>query len=419
MSGMNTCSLPILVLLIATHLSLGFVPYATPPLHHGVKRARASKLFSSSIAITIPQRHTSDSSPVHQNTYPSPLHTIHIAPLLTPDQASKCLQLAKQYAEASECWSAKDSDRHSSYSTADFPVEDCDALQSYLDEIGFESKTFDLIGGLFPVDAKDLWFMDLFCAHYSAKGNGSNTEDGDGTSVMDRLDPHRDGSIISFTIVLSSPEDYEGGGTEFQALCNCDDGGEEYDYDEYSNVLDNGVIKVSTAGEGVIHCGKIFHGAHVVKMGERTTLTGFVNVDDRCVRPGVLGNACKNWGRMDNANKRMERQIKMAGESSASDSNNNNDDQVAFGGWVTTSPKYMDKSDGSTSTGNSTRTRTHLEGFIPAFSSVKRRGSEGFQRKKNLEAEDILLRDILLPEDERVHPSELFDLSEFGDITIL
>ena len=396
---MNTSSLPILLLLIATHLSLGF-QHSSPSL---VKRG--SKLFSSSIAITIPQRHTNDLSPVHQNAYPSPLHTIHIAQLLTPDQASKCLQLAKQYAETSECWSSKDSDRHSSYSTADFPVEDCDDLQSYLEEIGFESKTFGLIGDLFPIDKGDLWFMDLFCAHY--KG----TEDGTTSSVMDRLDPHRDGSIISFTIVLSSPEDYEGGGTEFQALCNV---GEEYD--EYSNVLDNGVIKVRTAGEGVVHCGKIFHGAHVVKSGERTTITGFVNVDDRCVRTGVLANACKDWGRMDTANKRLERQIMMVGEDSNSNSNSNGDDQVASGGWVTTSPKYMDKKDGSTSSS----TRTHLEGFIPAFSSVKRRGSEGFQRRKNLEAEDILLRDILLPEDERVNPSELFDLSEFGgDITIL
>ena len=71
------------------------------------------------------------------------------------------------------------------------------------------------------------------------------------------------------------------------------------------------------------------------------------------------------------------------------DSNSNNDDQVASGGWVTTSPKYMDKKDGSTSSS----TRTHLEGFIPAFSSVKRRGSEGFQQRKNLKAEDLLLRE--------------------------
>jgi len=354
---------------------------------------KESKLFSS-IEITIPQRHPNKLSPLHQNAYPSPLHTIHIAPLLTPEQAFECLRISKQYAENSQCWSSKDTDRHLSYSTADFPVEECDALQSYLNEIDFESKTFDVIGKMFAIDDTDLFFMDLFCAHYEGKQDGKE-------SVMDHLDPHRDGSVISFTIVLSCPEDYDGGGTEFESLKYL-----EKEYDRYSNVLKNGVIKVTTAGEGVIHSGKIFHGAHLITNGERTTLTGFVEVDDRCIRKGVMGEASREFGRMDNAKRRMERQSKVVGLG-------NSDDEIACGGWMTTSPKHLKPK------GDLSSKRTNVEGFIPAFSTVNRRGSETFQRRNNLETEDILLRDILLPKADRQHPSESFDLSQFGDITIL
>jgi len=238
--------------------------------------------------------------------------------------------------------------------------------------------------------------MDLFCAHYQGKD--------DGDSVMDRLDPHRDGSLISFTIVLSSPDDYEGGGTEFDALT--DAVGSEYD--EFKHVLQNGVLKVRTAGEGVIHCGKIKHGAHVVVSGERTTLTGFVQVEDRCVRSGVLREAVKNWGRMDNAKKRLDRQSKMAGNDGDDDGN-----VVAKGGWVLSRALRLLMGV------NNDNGRSHIEGVAPAFTSVRRRGNEEFQRKQNLATEDLLLRDMLLPIEERKHPSEMFDLTQFGDITIL
>jgi hypothetical protein len=38
---------------------------------------------------------------------------------------------------------------------------------------------------------------------------------------------------------------------------------------------------------------------------------------------------------------------------------------------------------------------------VPAFGSVIRRADPEYQRQKKLEAEDVLLRSILLPEDER------------------
>ena len=56
-----------------------------------------------------------------------------------------------------------------------------------------------------------------------------------------------------------------------------------------------------------------------------------------------------------------------------------------------------------------------MRGYVPALETVKRRGQIEFQRKKKLEAEDILLRDILLDKDERDPPSAYFG----GDVTVL
>jgi hypothetical protein len=56
--------------------------------------------------------------------------------------------------------------------------------------------------------------------------------------------------------------------------------------------------------------------------------------------------------------------------------------------------------------------RSHIQGFRPSFSSVEQRGDGEYQRVKKLEAEDFLLRNILLPVEER---DELIG----GDITIL
>jgi hypothetical protein len=37
-------------------------------------------------------------------------------------------------------------------------------------------------------------------------------------NTMDRLAFHRDGSLLSFTVLLSPPNEFEGGGTIFDAL---------------------------------------------------------------------------------------------------------------------------------------------------------------------------------------------------------
>jgi hypothetical protein len=54
-----------------------------------------------------------------------------------------------------------------------------------------------------------------------------------------------------------------------------------------------------------------------------------------------------------------------------------------------------------------------LKGFVPAFQGINRRADPEFCRRRRLEVEDRLLRNILLPPDER--RDSIFD----GEITIL
>jgi hypothetical protein len=315
--------------------------------------------------------------------HPSPLHRIHIRPVLSEDEASNCCTLATEYATATGRWQTPDFDRHQTYATCDFPVEDCQPLLEYMDEIDFDGRLFASLSELYSIDIEDLSYLDLFVAHYQARLEGIVLEGVEGavptsSNIIDRLELHRDGSILSFSLLLNSPRDFEGGGTFYDALRDVEPAG----------VLHRGgVIRPERAGEAVLHCGKILHGADVVTAGRRTVLVGFVDVAERCQRGGVLGDACRDFGRMDVVAYRFKRQ-----------------EQKGHKGWVLNNGRWLPKDGGSHSV---------LRDYVPAFSSIIRRSDPELCRRRRLEAEDILLRSILLPPHERTN--DIWD----GEITII
>jgi hypothetical protein len=126
-----------------------------------------------------------------------------------------------------------------------------------------------------------------------------------------------------------------------------------------------------------MHSGKLLHGADVVRSGERTVLVGFIDVADCCLRPDVLFEACRDFGRMDMAKKRYKRQQKMT--------------ENGGNGWLLNNSRWLPDSKRDTG-------RSYIRGFSPTFLSVATRADPGYQRRMKLEAEDILLRTILLPE---------------------
>ena len=75
---------------------------------------------------------------------------------------------------------------------------------------------------------------------------------------------HSDQSILSFTIALNDPSEYEGGGTYFRAL---DDGGS-----------DASALR-SPKGHLLCHSSALMHGGHPISSGVRYILVAFCTVD--------------------------------------------------------------------------------------------------------------------------------------------
>jgi hypothetical protein len=290
-----------------------------------------------------------------QEDYPSPLHKIYIKTLMSAEEASKCSTIAYEHAKSTGRWETPDSDRHQSYSTCDFPVEDCQALDDFLAEIDFDGRLWENLSELYGIEYEDMSYLDLFVAHYQAKDSAES-------QIMDRLEAHRDGSLLSFSLLLNAPDEFEGGGTFYDALRDVPPSG---------ILHSGGVIRPDRAGDAVLHSGKVLHGADVVTSGARTVLVGFIEVSERCQRPGALADACIDFGRMDVAAYRYRRQA-----------------QKKHKGWVLNPDRWV-------------QGHSHVRGYAPAFGSVIRRADPEYQRQKKLEAEDVLLRSILLPQDER------------------
>jgi hypothetical protein len=301
--------------------------------------------------------------------YPSPLHKIYVETLLSQEEAATCYKLATDHAKSTGRWETPDSERHQSYATCDFPIDDCETLETYFQDIDFDERLFGRFSELYGIDSDDMEYLDLFCVNYQAK----ESED---SQVMDRLEAHRDGSLLSFSLLLNKPEQFEGGGTFYDALRDVDPA-------NIPVLHKGGIIRPKRAGDICLHSGKILHGADVITTGTRTVLVGFIDVAERHQHPGALADACTEFGRMDVAAYRFKRQA-----------------EKEHKGWIRDNDKWASGT-------------SRITGYAPAFSSVIRRADPEYQRLQKLKAEDMLLRSVLIPENER--ETDFYG----GDITIL
>ena len=337
------------------------------------------------VTIQVPQHCTIDNT-----GYPSKLHNIHVESILSPNEAEQCLSLATAFGQGdSQSWQQPDAERHTNYATCDFPIEDAPDLDAYLGDIDFQERIFRRLSDAYNVEFEDLLgFIDLFCVNYvAASSDKSNVPGGDQT--MDRLAAHRDGSILSFTVLLSSPDDFEGGGTFFDALR--DEPPAAASSPECCCLYENGVVRPPSAGYAVLHSGKLLHGADVITKGQRTVLVGFVDVADWSIRPGVERQACTTFGRMDVTERRFMQQQLMMSENGTKQS------------WsAKRSKQFLPKS-------------SCMNEVIPVFDTARMRSDPEFQRRVKLETEDLMLRSILLEE----KPEYLKKLLASGEITVL
>ena len=368
----------VLLLLGRTHALISSSTHRRHRSRFAISKAWATQKHSVTSSSTEATFVAPKFAPDEAGDYPSLLHSIHVKSILSDTETKRCLQLATSYAAETARWEQPDSDRHATYATCDFPVDECETLESYLQEIGFDDRIFSELNQLYGVSHQDMSYLDFFCAHYHAKPNDEQTAV---ATTMDRLEAHRDGSLLSFTIVLTPPTDFQGGGTFFDTL-------RDVECEDDPVLQPGGVIRVLRAGDAVLHGGKLLHGADMITSGNRTVLVGFIDVAEWCYRPGILSATCRDWGRMDVAAARWERQQTKTSEGQS--------------GWKLDNHKWYPPTKG----------RSHIQDVRPAFMSVKRRAELEYQRRRKLESEDTLLRTILLPEDER---EELME----GDFTVL
>lgn len=186
--------------------------------------------------------------------------------------------------DASACRAALDAlrrqpaDRWHSRRHHDHPTTDCELCDAlpWLDEQLAADGLPELLGALgrtFGIEPSSLWLRELFCVRCAP----THTREAQWQATPSRLthpptpivpgryaphgqpglETHRDASVLSFVIPLTSEgTDHSGGGTTF----------------------DGRRAPPLSPGDALLFCGRRLHGAAPVLQGERYVLAGFVDV---------------------------------------------------------------------------------------------------------------------------------------------
>jgi hypothetical protein len=133
--------------------------------------------------------------------------------------------------------------RHNNYPTTDLPIDKVKTIFYFIIE---SLKTISLkIKQSYNLnDEIKINFVDVFVVKYKF-------------NEQSYLEIHKDGSFLSFNILLSNPNDFEGGGTYF----------------------DDGLIMTPEQGDLILHSSKMNHSGLPITKGTRYLLVGFVNLE--------------------------------------------------------------------------------------------------------------------------------------------
>ncbi len=147
---------------------------------------------------------------------------------------------SEKYAENNGGWTTR---RHENYPTTDIPVKNIQnifnfVLFSFIDIFDKIKKSYCL------TDEVMFNINDLFIVKYNEE-------------TQNKLDLHFDGSFLSINILLSNPENFEGGGTYF----------------------DDGLSVFLEQGDLLVHSGKVKHAGMPVTKGTRYIMVAFVEID--------------------------------------------------------------------------------------------------------------------------------------------
>ena len=219
------------------------------------------------------------------NTYQrNALWSVHVLHCLSGVEADELVRLAEEHASA-HGWTKA---RHKFYPTTDIEVgeQTAPALHTALQPL-VNGTVLPTLARLFEFDVGELRMRDLFVVKYEASTTG----------VQDRLRPHRDGNLLSFSLLLSDPLEFEGGGLRFQSvgpLCDaCGGSGSPSHGGSCEQCNGVGRLAIPNVGRGDLtaHCGKLLHEGAPVRAGRRLVVVGFVIVDSPRIDDAFVNGA--------------------------------------------------------------------------------------------------------------------------------
>lgn len=154
-----------------------------------------------------------------------------------------CKEVKRTAAEQGWC-----KERHAAYQTTDMPCHQVAVLYSWVRST-LTDRLFPRIAKGYNISKKQqLLFRDLFFVKYEARG-----------TERSELALHRDGSVLSFNILLNLSSEFTGGGTYFDTTQR--------------------TIHVNQ-GDALVHSGKVIHGGSPILTGIRLILVGFLDIVD-------------------------------------------------------------------------------------------------------------------------------------------
>ena len=169
---------------------------------------------------------------------PHPMSLVRTIPLLDASECKAAITEAEEHAAANGGWLT---DRHVAYPTTDIPISKLPKLAAKWNATIFPAVAAAFHEALELPEGSEVTPLDVFVVKYDYQGQRE-------------LAVHRDNGLLTFSLLLSDPGDFEAGGTYFEST---------------------GRVYRPSRGVGVLHSALVRHAGYPIEGGTRYVLVGF------------------------------------------------------------------------------------------------------------------------------------------------
>ena len=196
------------------------------------------------------------------------LQRVFVTRVASEAECEWAIATAEAHAQSHGGWSRDG--HHDAHPTNDLVVAHIDGLREWVRH-KLATHIWPALSAHFGVAPADLWLEDCFVVKYDASEGG-----------QPGLGPHEDDSELSFNLLLSDPDSFDGGGTRFRDAALLD--GDTYDAGAEANAAGgggdgdgDGVTVRPMRGHMLSHYGRVTHeGVPTTGGAPRYIMAGFV-----------------------------------------------------------------------------------------------------------------------------------------------